>query len=288
MSDEDDLEVTWHTGLFARLDSSFPKKCMNCGRIFKNADQYFTETEDVSEQNKGLKSYVDDDTATVVEAFRNCPCGSTLMEMFDDHRDELQAETKRKERQEEIAESIKVEDPLAENAQSTPATKPTVVIDPPRSIYKVMDEFEVEFTDEFADDVGQWADAWYDGLRASGGDAFPKKCRNCGRIFETPDDFFSETANVKAEDTGLRECIDDNAGIFIEAFRNCPCGSTLMDLFTNRRDLSPAGLQRREKFDELLNFLIQSGLDAKIARAELLKVIRGGKSRILAKIKPPS
>ena len=77
MSDEDDFDNMWHTGLHARLDSSFPKKCTNCGRIFGTAEQYFTETIGISEQDRGLKSFVDDDTATVVEAFRNCPCGST-------------------------------------------------------------------------------------------------------------------------------------------------------------------------------------------------------------------
>ena len=60
MNDEDDSDNMWHTGLHARLDTSFPKKCTNCGRIFGTAEQYFTETIDISEQDRGLKSFVDD------------------------------------------------------------------------------------------------------------------------------------------------------------------------------------------------------------------------------------
>ena len=74
----------------------------------------------------------------------------------------------------------------------------------------------------------------------------------------------------------------------VEAFRNCPCGSTLMDYFATRRDMSAAGRARREKFEELLNYLIQSGLDAEVAHAELIKATRGEKSEILAKMRPPS
>ena len=92
MSGTDDDKILWHTGLFARLDTSFPKKCPNCGRVFATAEQYFTETEDLSAENRGLKAYTDAGTTTVVDVFRNCPCGSTLMESFDDHREQLQTE----------------------------------------------------------------------------------------------------------------------------------------------------------------------------------------------------
>ncbi len=245
MSDDNNTEVTWHTGLYARLDTSFPKKCMTCGHVFHTAKQYFTETMDISEQDTGLKTYVADDTSVVVEAFRNCTCGSTLMETFDDHRDELQEAS------------------------------------------SVIDEHDFEFGEEVADNVGGWDDAWYEGLRSSGGDAFPKECRNCGRIYNTPSDFFAGTADINAKKTGLREIVDEDEGVFIEAFRNCACGSTLMDNFSNRRDTSAAGLQRREKFDKGVKYLVSVGIDADVAYEELLKVVRGEKSEVLARIKPP-
>lgn len=289
MRDEDDLEVTWHTGLYARLDCSFPKKCMNCGRVFHDVEQYFTETADINERDRGLKSYVDDDddTATVVEAFRNCPCGSTLMEMFDDHRDEFQEQMAQRKKPEEIAQSVRVDDPFADKAPPAAPAKPKQDDWQPLTAQEFNDELNIEFTEMFADDPGPWNDAWYEGLRPSGDDAFPKKCQNCSRIYETPDDFFQETANVREDETGLRQALEEGASVHVEAYRNCACGSTLMDCFTDRRDVSSAGQERRENFGRLLTFLTESGIDQKTAREELLKVVRGGKSKILANIKPP-
>lgn len=246
MSADDD--PMWHTGLHARLDSSFPKRCTNCGRIFHTVEQYFTETLDVGAHDKGLKSFVDDDTSIVVEAFRNCPCGSTLMEMFEDPKDNSPGEIARRKREKELAQSMKVENPMAE---------------------------------------AKWSDAWYRGLRPKGTTAFPKKCRSCNRVFNTPEDFFADTAGASPEKSGLKQSFDDHDRVVIEAYRNCPCGSTLMDNFSDRRDASDAGQQRRERFDDMARFLIRSGLDANTAYAELLKVFRGGKSEILARIKPP-
>ncbi len=60
MSDDDNTEVTWHTGLFARLDTSFPKKCTTCGHVFLTVEQYFTETMAISEKDRGLKTYVEE------------------------------------------------------------------------------------------------------------------------------------------------------------------------------------------------------------------------------------
>ena len=117
--------------------------------------------------------------------------------------------------------------------------------------------------------------------------AFPKKCRNCGRVFETPADFFTETRDIIEDDRGLKQIVDEDSSVVVEAFRNCPCGSTLMDHFSDRRDMSPAARERRERFDEYLNYLVDEGLDADIAYAELVKVARGGESEILAEFKPP-
>jgi hypothetical protein len=287
MSNRDDEDILWHTGLFAHMDSSFPKKCMNCGRVFENAEQYFTETKDINERDKGLKPYTDDSTTTIVEAFRNCPCGSTLMEIFDDHREELQAGIDRSAKQQAITKSVRLDKDADLITPRETRPEVTRIDEPPPVFRSIEDNLGMKFTEMFADDPGPWGNAWHEGLRPSGDDAFPKKCRNCGRIFETPEDFFQETASIKADQTGLKECLDENAQAFVEAYRNCPCGSTLMDHFTNRRDMSAAGQARRDKFDEMLAFLMNAGLDPVTARDELLKVARGGKSKILSKIKPP-
>lgn len=299
MSD-DDLDNMWHTGLHARLDTSFPKKCANCGRIFRTAEQYFTETINISEQDRGLKTFVDDDTATVVEAFRNCPCGSTLMEMFDDHRDSSKEEIARKTREEVLAKSMVVEVPSAERASVASPADSTIVNNHRRSELQTPDGPKNSSYEDLALSIEsglseldllnveeKWGREWYSGLRPRGKSSFPKTCGNCGRVYETPDDFFTETGNIKFEDTGLRASSDEVGGVIVEAFRNCLCGSTLMDNFSNRRDTSPAGGERRARFDRMLNYLVEIGLNAETAYAELLKVARGGESNTLAKIKPP-
>lgn len=249
MSGPEEGEILWHTGLFARLDSSFPKKCSNCGRVFATAKQYFTETEDLNDENRGLKACADDDTATVVDVFRNCPCGSTLMETFDDYREQLQGETAR-----HLQPDLDV------------AGEGTDADDPP---------------------AGRWAGAWHEGLYPNGRDTFPKECRSCNRVFATPEEFFSNTEGIRADQSGLRESEDDDEQVIVEAFRNCQCGSTLMDSFSNRRDMSAAGQARRALFDRMLAYLVDNGIDADTARQELLTVARGGDSELLANIRPP-
>lgn len=127
----------------------------------------------------------------------------------------------------------------------------------------------------------------FSGLRALAETSFPKECKNCGRLFETAEQFLSESEEINTTTSGLKEAVEEDGSTFIELFRNCPCGSTLMDYFSNRRDRSETGLKRRAKFGELLDYLVAQGLDYEIARAELIKVSHGDKSEILAKFRPP-
>ncbi len=60
-----------------------------------------------------------------------------------------------------------------------------------------------------------------------------------------------------------------------------------MDAFSDRRDFSPRGLKRREKFEFMLNFLKEQGIDEIVAHDELLKIMRGQKSILLSCIHPP-
>lgn len=131
-------------------------------------------------------------------------------------------------------------------------------------------------------------DELFRGLKALAESSFPKKCANCGRVFETAEQFLSETQDMGGAHTGLKEAMDDDGSRIVEVFRNCSCGSTLLDFFGDRRDLSDTGVQRRKKFEELLRFLVSNGLDPTLARAELIKVLRGEKSEVLSNIRPPS
>lgn len=129
-------------------------------------------------------------------------------------------------------------------------------------------------------------DVLYQGLQALSDSAFPKKCANCGRIYETMDDFVQQTEEISKK-SGLKQSIDDDDSTIVELYRNCVCGSTLMDFCSDRRDISEAGLQRRNKFESLIEHLANAGIDAETARTELLKVMNGEISDILKNIKPP-
>jgi hypothetical protein len=115
------------------------------------------------------------------------------------------------------------------------------------------------------------------GLRELAESAFPKNCRNCGRAYGTAREFIEETQPVRAGETGLKQGYGEGDLAIVELFRNCVCGSTLMDVFSDRRDLSAAGERRRSQFDKLLPNLQQKGLGRAQARDYLLQVLRGGR-----------
>ena len=121
------------------------------------------------------------------------------------------------------------------------------------------------------------------GLKALSDASFPKHCANCGATYDTVEDYVGRTDDVSGV-SGLKKGIDDDDRTIVELFRNCPCGSTLMDCFSDRRDISAAGLKRRRLFGQLKDLLTAKGLDDAVARAELLKLIRGEKSDVLEKM----
>jgi len=74
-------------GLTAFIETSFPKKCSVCGATFKTAAQFLIETENMPNGRSSLKEAIEEDGMAIVEVFRNCSCGSTLMEEFNSRRD---------------------------------------------------------------------------------------------------------------------------------------------------------------------------------------------------------
>ena len=70
----------------------------------------------------------------------------------------------------------------------------------------------------------------YRGLQAISDLSFPKQCATCGKRYETVEQFVFETESLR-KSTGLKEDFDDNDQIIVGLFRNCSCGSTLMDEF---------------------------------------------------------
>ncbi len=124
-------------------------------------------------------------------------------------------------------------------------------------------------------------------LQALSDSSFPKRCSACERTYLTVDQYIQETEQLTAEKSGLKQSWDDDDSTIVELYRNCLCGSTLMDFFTDRRDLTERGSKRRKKFQALISYLVEHGVEKNTARAELIKVIHGEKSELLGKIKPP-
>ena len=120
----------------------------------------------------------------------------------------------------------------------------------------------------------------FENLKALSESSFPKKCGSCGEVYESSEQFVQKTADIAGR-SGLKSGRGDCGGQIVELFRNCICGSTLMECFNDRRDLSKAGLKRRILFGRLMTILEKKGLPADQARAELLKLIRGERSPVL-------
>lgn len=120
----------------------------------------------------------------------------------------------------------------------------------------------------------------YKGLQALSDLSFPKICNTCGKRYETVEEFLSQTETIR-QSSGLKEDLDDDDHVIVGLFRNCTCGSTLMDEFNDRRNLSKFGIERRKKFGELTNKLSSKGIPFETARLELLKVMRGEGSELL-------
>ena len=121
----------------------------------------------------------------------------------------------------------------------------------------------------------------FSGLIELAESSFPKTCNTCGRVFETSKQFLKETEDLPSSRSPLKQAVEDDGTTLVEVFRNCPCGSTLMDEFNCRRDLSEKGLRRRNIFSRMYNILTEKGIDANIAKTELLKVANGHRSDLI-------
>lgn len=108
------------------------------------------------------------------------------------------------------------------------------------------------------------------GLQTLADTAFPKRCANCGREYQSVEQYILETEGL---DKGIK-AVEDEGESFLEMYRNCVCGSTLMDFFHDRRDLSERGLKRRAAFGKVMDALVEKGFDRATVRQELLKLLR--------------
>lgn len=123
------------------------------------------------------------------------------------------------------------------------------------------------------------------GLTALAESAFPKRCNTCGRNYPDIHTFIAQTQDLVGH-SGLKSSTTYEGETLVELFRNCVCGSTLLDFFNDRRDLSDEGIQRRLRFSELLSYLEARGIPHHQARLEILKLLQGEGSQILSQLPP--
>ncbi|MFT6030380.1 MAG: hypothetical protein ACI8O8_002125 [Oleiphilaceae bacterium] len=116
----------------------------------------------------------------------------------------------------------------------------------------------------------------FNGLTALSESSFPKKCPSCNHVYKSAEEYVKLTDSIRGK-SGLKASEDDDGSTILELFRNCHCGSTLLDFFKDRRDTD----EQREQFGQLLEQLCEAGIERHIARAELLKVKQGVNSDIL-------
>lgn len=120
----------------------------------------------------------------------------------------------------------------------------------------------------------------YEGLLALLQNEFPKTCPSCGRVYPTLESFVDETRMV-ARGTGLMGYDTGYRFQQVAMMRNCACGSTMATFCCDRRDVSEAGVRRRALFENLMGQLRSRGIDALVARGQLLAFLRGERSPIL-------
>jgi len=130
---------------------------------------------------------------------------------------------------------------------------------------------------------GNGDDDLFADLQALSASAFPKRCPTCGRVYTSEADFIARTQPLE-HSSGLKAGEDDAGHTLVELYRNCICGSTLLDFFDDRRDDSDDGGQRRTAFARLLTRLSERGVPAATARSELLVVANGGTSALIERL----
>ncbi|MCC1497229.1 oxidoreductase [Alcanivorax sp. 1008] len=107
-------------------------------------------------------------------------------------------------------------------------------------------------------------------------ESFPKHCRICGKVYEDQMQFLTQTTPVTYAPSSIREVAQEDGShdLYLEVFRHCGCGATLMEFFHSRRDLSEDGITRRQLFDSMVKILEETGQTRQQARAALLERLK--------------
>ncbi len=136
------VKVFYHD-LQELVDTSFPKTCTKCGKIFETKEAFLTETipvKDITlEDRSGLFSLEGGPTETSVGLFRNCTCGTTLMADFQDRRNNTDSGQVRRQRFDALMDTL--------------STKGIARADARRELLKVLHGETSSLIDDLLDDV---------------------------------------------------------------------------------------------------------------------------------------
>lgn len=116
----------------------------------------------------------------------------------------------------------------------------------------------------------------YEGLVVRSNDIFPLVCPRCQRRFTQIHDFISRTTPI-FQSSGLLEREDSDTGTFVLLLRNCLCGTSLALRCHDRRNRSELGQLRRDRFDTLVNLLVEVGVETEHARFEVRRLLHTAK-----------
>jgi hypothetical protein len=122
---------------------------------------------------------------------------------------------------------------------------------------------------------------YFEGLRELAESAFPKRCANCGKEFQNASEYLTSTQPIRADSSGLKQSQDDEGQTIVDLFRNCICGSTLLESFSNRRNLSEDGIKNRTRFQDMVRKLVSRGFPRETARDALLNLMHGQRNDML-------
>lgn len=90
MKNQQKLATELYQGLQALVDAAFPKTCSKCGTSYPNLQAFLQGTYSTI-SSSGLKETEAGRNQPVVELYRNCHCGATMMEFFHDRRDDSES-----------------------------------------------------------------------------------------------------------------------------------------------------------------------------------------------------
>ena len=116
----------------------------------------------------------------------------------------------------------------------------------------------------------------YEGLSVRSADVFPLVCTRCQRRFTEINDFISRTTPI-FQSSGLMER-EEPAGTFVLLLRNCLCGTSLALRCHDRRNQSENGRGRRNRYDALVNLLVEVGYDSDKASLESRRLLHQPKA----------